>query len=147
MVADEEGDPEPPVGARALDHRPRLLALEDPRPAVELGRPEVEHRAVAVVDEHLGCAAVERAPDRGVRFADHERDGIRVAAVGASRRGRMVDAGDALHVDADVDLHRACPSAPPPPGPVRAGSPIQTWPSAKRSAFQMGARAFVSSIA
>ena len=28
-----------------------------------------------------------------------------------------------------------------------AGAPIQTWPSAKRSAFQIGARAFVSSIA
>ena len=32
-------------------------------------------------------------------------------------------------------------------GPVRATSPIQTCPSANRSAFQMGARAFVSSIA
>jgi hypothetical protein len=34
-----------------------------------------------------------------------------------------------------------------PTGPVRAGSPIQTWPSRNRSAFQMGARALVSSIA
>ena len=32
-------------------------------------------------------------------------------------------------------------------GPSRAGSPIQTCPSANRSAFQIGARAFVSSIA
>ncbi len=32
-------------------------------------------------------------------------------------------------------------------GPSRAGSPIQTCPPANRSAFQIGARAFVSSIA
>ena len=32
-------------------------------------------------------------------------------------------------------------------GPVRAWWPIQTCPSANRSAFQIGARAFVSSIA
>lgn len=32
-------------------------------------------------------------------------------------------------------------------GPILAGCPIQTWPSANRSAFQIGARAFVSSIA
>ena len=35
----------------------------------------------------------------------------------------------------------------PPPVPVRAWWPIQTWPSANRSAFQIGARAFVSSMA
>ena len=32
-------------------------------------------------------------------------------------------------------------------GPLRAGAPIQTWPSANCSAFQIGARALVSSIA
>ena len=32
-------------------------------------------------------------------------------------------------------------------GPVRAGWPIHTWPSLNRSAFQIGALAFVSSIA
>jgi hypothetical protein len=32
-------------------------------------------------------------------------------------------------------------------GPVRAWWPIQTWPSTNRSAFQIGARALVSSIA
>ena len=35
----------------------------------------------------------------------------------------------------------------PATGTVRAGAPIQTWPSANRSAFQIGARALVSSIA
>ena len=59
--------------------------------------------------------------------------------------GWMVDPGDALHVDADVDPH--APSSGTPVGPVRAVSPIQTCPSANRSAFQIGARAFVSSIA
>ena len=34
-----------------------------------------------------------------------------------------------------------------PTGSVRAGSPIHTWPSRNRSAFQIGARALVSSIA
>ena len=126
VVADEQGDAERP-GRRpgALDHRPRLLALEDPRPAVELGGPEVEHRAVAVVDEDLRRAAVERAPDRGVRLADHERDGGGVAAVAAIRRGRMADAGDALHVDADVDLHAVRPRRRRAvrPGPRRLADP------------------------
>ena len=38
-------------------------------------------------------------------------------------------------------------SPPASSGPVRATSPIQTWPSVNRSAFQIGARALVSSIA
>ena len=33
-----------------------------------------------------------------------------------------------------------------PSGPIRAGAPIQTWPSANRSAFQIGVRALVSSM-
>ena len=47
----------------------------------------------------------------------------------APRRGRAYEEGSASSA------------------PVRATSPIQTWPSANRSAFQIGARALVSSIA
>ena len=44
--------------------------------------------------------------DRGVRLADHQLDGRRVAGVARAGRVRVVDARDALHVDADVDPHR-----------------------------------------
>ena len=59
----------------------------------------------------------------------------------ATDRPRETVQRNALHVDADVRPHE------PGSAPLRAGWPIQTWPSAKRSAFQIGARALVSSMA
>ena len=120
VVADEERDIEAGAGSRPFDHRPRLLALEESGRRVDPRRQEVVHRTVAVVDEDLVPAARQRALDRRIRLVDHELDGRRIARVGHLGRVRMVDAGDALHVDADVDLH------PSSAGPVRAWWPIQT---------------------
>ena len=83
VVADEERHVEVAVGRR-LDHRQRLLALDEPRAAIErLGR-QVVHAAVAVIDRDVGRATVERALDRRVRLADHQRHGLRDSR---SRRG------------------------------------------------------------
>ncbi len=146
VVPDEQGDVEcratvrPGLGAG--DHRPGLLALEDPGRRVQLGREQVAHVPVAVVDQDVVRAGGDRALDGGVRLADHELDGRGIADVRRIRRVRMADAADALHVDADVHPHDG-----PSSSPVRAACPTQTWPSANRSAFQIGTRAFVSSIA
>ena len=145
VIADEQGHIE---GRRAVrpglrpgDHRPGLLALEHPGRRMEVGGQQVVHGPVAVVDQDVGRAAGQGSLDRGIRLGDHELDRDRVAHVLRVRRVRVTDPADALHVDADVDPHRASS------GPERAGCPIQTCPSANRSAFQIGARAFVSSIA
>ena len=74
----------------------------------------------------------------------HELDRRGVLAVVAPGRAGMTDPGEPLHVDAEVGLHDPSDSGP---ADVRAGVPIQTWPSVNCSAFQIGARAFVSSIA
>ena len=142
VIADEEGHPEAAVRAGPGDHRPGLLALDDARPGIEVDRGQVVHPAVAVVDHHLGGPAPEGAVDRRVRLPDHQGDRGRVLDIAAVRRGRMADPGDPFHVDADVGLHDSSSA-----GPDRAGLPIQTWPSANCSAFQMGARALSSSMA
>ena len=94
---------------------------------------QVVHVPVAVVDEDVGGAGGERALDGGVGLGDHQVDRGRVADVRGVGRVRVADPADALHVDADVDPHASSSV-----GPVRAGWPIQTCPSAKRSAFQIG---------
>ena len=144
VIAHEQRHAEAAIGPGAGDHRPGLLALEEDRPWVEPGLVQVVHAAMAVVDEHLGRAAGEGSVDRGVRLTGHQLDGRRVALVLATRRVVVADPGDPLHVDADVDLHD--PSSVGSAA-VRAGAPTQMWPSVNRSAFQIGARAFVSSIA
>ncbi len=110
---------------------------------MEIRGQQVVHVPVAVIDEDVRGAGGQRTLDRGGRLADHQVDRDRVAAIRRIRRVGMTDAGDPLHVDADVDPHAPSSGA----AAVRAGSPIHTWPSSKRSAFQIGARAFVSSIA
>ena len=62
VVADEERDIEPRVRSRTLDHRPRLLALQDARGRMDRHRQEVEHAAVAVVDEDVLGAAASDCP-------------------------------------------------------------------------------------
>ena len=76
---------------------------------------------------HARSMAGGRSPGRATNGARHgtDRRGPRRAA-GASGPDRRGQAESAL---------------------VRAASPIQTTPSSKRSAFQIGARALVSSIA
>ena len=109
VVTDEEGDVEA-GGAirprlRARDHRPRLLALEDRRLAMDVRRLEVVHPAVAVVDEDARGTTGQGSLDGGVRLGDHQVDGRRVLGVLGLGRRRVADATDALHVDADVDPH------------------------------------------
>ena len=53
VVADEQRDAEARIGSRALDHRPRLLALQEARRRMDPRRQQVVHRAVAVVDEDV----------------------------------------------------------------------------------------------
>ena len=91
-----------------------------------LGR-QVEHAAVAVVDRDLGRAAGKRALDRGVGLAVHQLDCLRVEIVPARGRLAVADAGDALHVDRDVDLHHWLnppPAAPAPREPEPRSRPI-----------------------
>jgi hypothetical protein len=113
VVADEERNLEALLRPRAGDHRPGLLALQQHGPRVEVLRRQVEHLAVAVVDEHVPRAAGEGALDRGVRLADHERDGRRVARIAPLGGQAVADAADALHVDADVDLQATSGNAGP----------------------------------
>ena len=141
VIADEQRDVEAGVRTGTLHHRPRLLTLEHARRRMESGRQQVVHATVAVVDQDVVGAARQGTLDRGVRLADHQVHRGRIAGVTRAGRAGVVHPGDALHVDAHVDLHRTSS------GPVRAWWPIQTCPSANRSAFQIGARAFVSSIA
>ena len=71
------------------------------------------------------------------------------ARTGAPRAGEVVGATqDRVEALGRAAGRLAHPLVAHPPGVcVRATCPIQTWPSAKRSAFQIGARAFVSSMA
>ncbi len=115
VIADEERDIEARTRRpRALDHRPCLLALQDPGGRVDPVGQQVVHPAMAVVDEDVVGAGRQRTLDRGVRLADHQLDSGRVALVAGRRRVRVVDATDAFHVDAEVDPH------PASSGPVRA---------------------------
>jgi hypothetical protein len=62
--------------------------------------------AVRVADDDLGRTGVARPGNRRKRFAGHELPGARVLE---SRRRKLIrghDAGDALHVDRDVDFER-----------------------------------------
>ena len=142
VVADEQRHREA-SGRGPLDHAPRFRADDEVGTAVDRRGRQVEHLAVAVVDDHLGGAAVEGPLDGGIRLADHELHRGGVARVPAPSRLGRGDPGDPFHVHAEIDLHLALSSS----GPLRAGWPIQTAPSAKRSDFQIGARAFSSSMA
>ena len=101
VVADEQRDIEPGSAAPStIDHafwpwRTRARRV-DP-----VGQ-QVVHPAVAVVDEDVVGAGRQRALDGGVRLADHQLDGGRVAVVAGVRRVRVVDPGDPLHVDAQM---------------------------------------------
>src|SRR5439155_16019173 len=112
VVAHEKGNLKALLGTGASDHRPWLLALEQHGAGIEVLRGEVEHQAVAVVDEHLGGAAGERALDRGVRLTDYQCYRGRVAGIATVGRQAVADPTDALHVAADVDLHLAYDARP-----------------------------------
>ena len=60
---------------------------------------------MAVVDQDVLGSGRDCPGDRGIGFADHEVDRSRVAGVARPGRTRVVDARDALHVDAQVDPH------------------------------------------
>ena len=90
VIADEQRDVE--AFLRALDHRPRLLALQDACGGVHPVGQQVVHPAMAVVDEDIGRTGRKRTLDRGVRLADHQLDGSRITFVARERRVRMVDA-------------------------------------------------------
>jgi hypothetical protein len=114
VVTHEQGDVEPGVGPRSLHHRPRLLALQDARRRVDPLRQQIEHAAVAVVDKDVLGTGRDGPFDRGIRLADHQIHRGRISGVAGTGGTRVVDAGDALHVDAHVDAHH------PSSGPVRA---------------------------
>ncbi len=71
VIAHEERHIEASVGRR-LDHAQGLAALDQAGPVVDRLRGQVVHRAVAVVDDDLGRAAVECTRDGRVRLAVHQ---------------------------------------------------------------------------
>ncbi len=75
VVADEGGAVELAVigAADALGHAERLVADDDARSRNEVLRAQVAHLPVAVVDDDLGGAGLERRLDGCVRLAGHER--------------------------------------------------------------------------
>ena len=92
------------------------------------------------------------AERRGARGGRHAPASVSASADGESRGGARARAAKSPVPPASAPCERAgCGPGVSPrgSGPSRAGRapPIQTWPSANRSAFQIGARAFVSSIA
>ena len=66
------------------------------------------------------------------------------AVASATARSRRVSRSSVSPVSCMTAVWRGYPESI---ASVRAGWPIQTWPSVNRSAFQIGARALVSSIA
>ncbi len=81
VVADEQGDVEPAVRSRALDHRPRLLALQDARGRVDpIGSRLNIPPWLSLTRMSVGAGG-QGALDRGVGLADHQVDGGRIAGV------------------------------------------------------------------
>ena len=87
----------------------------------------------------------DRAPGKFVR--EHwDRTDHSGAPGGGGPTGRAWRAGSVMERIVAKRARRAYASGSSS-GPWRAGAPSQTLPFAKRSAFQMGARAFSSSMA
>ena len=108
VVADAHRGVESAVDA--FHHRPRLgVAAQEHGGLVQLLGEEVAHEPVAVVDEHLVGAGLERAVDGGVGFGGHEPAEARVLRGAARVDGvglvLMDDPGNPFHVDGDVDAH------------------------------------------
>ena len=138
VVADEGGAVVVAVAlaADALRHRQRLVADDEPRAGGKLLRAQVAHLPVAVVDDDLVGAGGQRPDDRRVRLPGHERAApVVVGAVDSGSEAHLVGvrhAGEALHVDAEVDPHRLSDT-------VRASRGCRwSWPSPRRSAPRHG---------
>ena len=139
----------------------RIAALDTRAPVTLVDGPPVVVEADPDQLEQLGRTAV-LGFDRG-----HRRSGVgsvhlhtagAASAAGAGPRARSfaapVPRGDRRQraLDQPLGFLLALVSLPGEQFvdfalQVRAGSPIQTWPSRKCSAFQIGARDFVSSMA
>ncbi len=91
-------------------------------PGVKQVRNQVHLRAVAVIDQHRGGAAVERARDGRTDLSGHQPAGTLVLRVTGLALGRNDDSGHAFDVGRDEDLHgcsnasrrpcRMCPARP-----------------------------------
>jgi len=110
VVADAHRGVEAAVDA--FHHRPRLgVAAQEHGGLVQFLGEEVAHEPVAVVDEHLVGAGLERALDGGVGFGGHELAAARVFRGAAGIAGvRLIFvhySGYAFHIDGDVNAHAA----------------------------------------
>jgi hypothetical protein len=106
VVADEHGYVV--VAGDALHHAGRPRGAEDHACArIEPVVQQVVHRAVAVIDEHLGRAAAKCSADRRVGFLGHELLCARIAAPAAQDLIHRGHTGHAFHVDRDEDAHQS----------------------------------------
>ena len=108
VVADAHRGVESAVDA--FHHGPPLgVAAHEDGGLVQLLGKQVAHEPVAVVDEHLAGAGLERAFDRGVGFGGHELPKAGVFSGTAGIDGvRLIFvhyAGYPFHIDGDVDSH------------------------------------------
>src|SRR5438552_485573 len=126
-----------PVGPNGRDEEDTARRLDAP---AELGDESRLPDAGLAGDEDRAGPLVDRALKR--LFEAFELSG----STDEQRTGHSATDGHrAPGVRGDLSLRQS--SRPLASGPVRAGAPTQTCPSAKCSAFHIGARAFVSSIA
>src|SRR3954447_4902837 len=107
VVAEEQRDVVRRV--ESLHHVERLEPPREVRRApVELGRRQVAHGRVAVVDQDLRGARLACAVDRGVDLTEEEVTPERVVVAAGEALLPVGDAGHALHVRREVDLHEWC---------------------------------------
>ena len=111
VVADEERCVErPAVGALELAVVAGIGAAgHQVGGRVEVLEEDVPHRAVAVGDEDVLGPSPDGALDRGVGVARHEAPASVVLAALGAHHVAVDNTGDPLHVDRDVDVHRASP--------------------------------------
>ena len=121
VVADAERGAEARV--EALQHaHPLAAALDEPRAGVELVVKQVAHRPVGVIDENVRGAGSERAAHRRVDVLGHHDPAPLVIPAGRLDVLGIHQAGDALHIHGDVDLHPGTLPGPPH-SPCRARPP------------------------
>ena len=93
-------------GVEPLHH---VARLEPPgevlRPAVQGAGRQVAHRGVGIVDEELRGAGGHRAVDRRVHLAEEQVAAERVVVAAGQALLPVHDAGHALHVRREINLH------------------------------------------